>query len=53
VDIDLGSFKQKWLPGMAKDNYLVAVFPTPNQKGVVVSPARLADELNEELAKIE
>lgn len=53
VDIDLDSFKAKWLPGMARDNYLVAVFPTPNQKSVVVSPARLAEDLNEELAKIE
>lgn len=53
VGIDLGSFKEKWLSGMAKDGYLVAVFPTPNQKGVVVSSARLAENLNEELAKIE
>jgi len=53
VDIDLDSFKEKWLPGMTRDSYLVAVFPTPSQKGVVVEPARLADDLNEELAKIE
>jgi len=53
VDIDLDSFKEKWLPGMTRDNYHVAVFPTPNQKGVVVPAARLAEDLNEELAKIE
>jgi hypothetical protein len=53
VDIPLDSFKEKWLPGMAKDDYLVAVFPTPNQKGVVVPPERLSEDLNEKLAKIE
>jgi hypothetical protein len=53
VDIDLDSFKEKWLPGMAKDSYLVSVFPTPKQKGVVVPPARLTEDLNEELTKIE
>ena len=53
VDIDLQSFKDDWLPGMAMKDYLVAVFPNANQKSVVVTPGRLADDLNEELAKME
>ena len=53
TEIDLEPFQQKWLPGMAAAGYLVAVFPTPDQKGVVVSPGRLEKDLNEDLARIE
>lgn len=53
VNVDLDSFKEKWLPGLLRDKYFLAVFPTPDQKGVVVSPERLAADLREELAKID
>ena len=46
--IDLSEFLTKWLPGMAKDRLRVAVFPTPDQKGVVVDPLRLKRDLESE-----
>jgi Protein of unknown function (DUF2750) len=52
-EIDLESFKDKWINGMIKDGYFVAVFPTPQEKGVVVSPERLHEDLAEELSRIE
>jgi hypothetical protein len=52
-EIDLVSFKDKWINGMIKDGYFVAVFPTPQEKGVVVSPERLQEDLTDELSRIE
>ena len=46
--IDLSEFLTKWLPGMAEDGLHVAVFPTPDQKGVVVDPLRLKRDLERE-----
>ena len=51
--IDLDSLLEKWIPGMIRDGYKIAVFPTPNQKAVVVSPERLNDDLGIELEKME
>lgn len=47
--IDLRSFIEKWLPGMEHDGMLVAVFPTPEGKGVFVLSSVLAEDLNEAL----
>lgn len=49
--IGLSEFLTKWLPGMAKDGLDVAVFPTPDQKGVVVDPLRLKRDLEREYAQ--
>jgi hypothetical protein len=38
---------------MAKDDRTVAVFPTPQAKGVIVDPPRLEADLSEELAQYE
>lgn len=51
--IPLDNFVTKWLLGMAKDNRLVAVFPTPEQKGIIVTPEHLATDIEKELKKIQ
>ena len=47
--IELAHWLERWIPGMLRDGLLVAVFPTPERKGVVVSPERLKADLEEEL----
>jgi hypothetical protein len=44
---------EKWLPGMEKDGIAVAVFPSSEGKGVLVAPARLKKDLEDELSRIE
>ena len=51
--IELDSFRSRWIPGMTADNRMVAVFPTPQQRGVVVAPERLRRDLDGELALYE
>jgi hypothetical protein len=48
-EIDLDAWMECLLPGIARDNRLVAVFPTPENKGAVVDAGRLAADLEEEL----
>jgi len=43
--IDLESWMEKWTPGMLSDHRLVAVFPIPSDKGVVVEPERFGEDL--------
>jgi len=43
--ISLQDWLEKWLPGMMGDGRKVAVFPTPNGQGIVVSPSQLRDDL--------
>lgn len=52
-DIDLSAWMERWLPGMLKDGKQVAVFPTPRDKGVVVSPEQLQEDLAAELTLYE
>ena len=47
--ITLDAWLLRWIPGLERDNRNVAVFPTPEQKGVVVSPDRLLNDLQREL----
>jgi len=51
--ISLDKWIDKWLPGMAKDGRSIAVFPLPNDKGVIVSPERLGKDLAESLDQYE
>jgi hypothetical protein len=51
--IDLDVWIEHWIPGMTKDGKEVAVFPTPDEKGVVVPPERLFADLSQELAQYE
>ena len=47
--IGLEVFMTRWLPGMAKDGRLVAVFPAPDGTGVVIEPETLLCDLREEM----
>jgi hypothetical protein len=48
-EIDLDAWMDRWLPGIGRDNRLVAIFPTPDDKGAVVDSQRLSADLEEEL----
>jgi hypothetical protein len=49
--IDWVSWLEKWLPGIEKDNRRIAVFPIPNNRGVVVEAKRLKFDLEKELLR--
>lgn len=49
--IELDAWMERWLPGIKRDGRLVAVFPSPNDKGVVVEADFLAQNLEAELEK--
>ncbi|HPM82187.1 MAG TPA: DUF2750 domain-containing protein [Candidatus Anammoximicrobium sp.] len=51
--LDLEAFLTRWIPGLARDNRRVAVFPTPQAKGVVVEPQQLQADLSVELEQYE
>ena len=51
--IDVRTFMESWLPNMAADCILLAVFPTPNLHGVMVSAPELLAALEQELANYE
>ncbi len=49
--IPLDRWIEKWTPGMIRDGRKVAVFPTVSDRAVVVTPQRLHDDLQAELAQ--
>lgn len=51
--ISLDDWIQKWLTGIESDERLIAVFPVPSEKGIVVSPQRLKTDLEAELSLYE
>lgn len=51
--IDLDTWMEKWLPGFEEENKRIAVFPTPQIKGVVVTAERFKEDLNDEIALYE
>ena len=51
--ISLHDWLEKWLPGMMGDGRNVAVFPTPDGQGIVVSPSQLKDDLLAECEQYE
>ncbi len=51
--IDIATWLERWIPGVLRDRRLVAVFPTPSDHGVVVSPERLKEDLERELSLYE
>lgn len=53
ASIPLSQWLERWLPGIARDRRLIAVFPTPQNKGVRMTSDRLRQDLEEELSKIE
>lgn len=50
-EIDLETWMERWLPGIEGDNRLIAIFPTPDDKGIVVDSKYLAADLEEELER--
>lgn len=46
--IDLDAWMTRWLPGMEADGYALAIFPSLNAEGIVLSPRELKDELEPE-----
>jgi hypothetical protein len=53
VRIEISTYLERWIPGMVRDRRLVAIFPTPSDKGVVVTPERLRQDLEAELSLYE
>ncbi len=51
--ISLDDLLSRWIFGMQRDRLLVAVFPTPQDKGVVVDPNRFEKNLREALSQYE
>ena len=48
--IDIDEWVEEWLPDLDRDGIRVAVFQTPDDQGVAVSPRRLKRDLDAELA---
>ena len=51
--IEVHEFIDNWLPNMADKGVLVAVFPTPLLRGVMVTAVQLQDHIHAELSQIE
>jgi len=51
--IPLAEWLDAWLPGIARDDRLISVFPTPDSKGLVVTAEQLKADLEEELRNYE
>ena len=43
--ITLKVWLERWVDGMEQDELCVAVFPTPDQEGMVLDPADVADAI--------
>jgi hypothetical protein len=53
AEIELEDFMKAWLPGLAKEGKVVAVFPTPESGGAFLASAELNRMLRAELERIE
>ncbi len=53
VVIELSVWMERWIPGMMRDKKKVAIFATPQDKGVVVEPDKLYVDLSEECEQFE
>ena len=51
--IAVQAFADEWLPNMAQEGLLIAVFPTPSDAAVFVSPLQLQAALREALDQYE
>ncbi len=49
--LPLAVFMDRWLPGMARDERPVAVFPAPDGSCIVMDPLTLLQDLKEERAQ--
>ena len=53
TSIDVHDWVESWLPNLLEDGSMIAVFPTPPGKGVVVEPQRLKADIESELRRYE
>ena len=51
--IELSIWMERWIPGIVKDGRQIAVFSTPEDKGVVVQPGQLYTEICKECEQYE
>ncbi|KVU70885.1 hypothetical protein WK72_10250 [Burkholderia ubonensis] len=51
--ISLADFLSRWLPGMARDGRLCAVFPVPGQAGLPMQPLDLLERIAQEARQYE
>lgn len=51
--IDVHDFAENWLPEMAADGVFIAVFPTPEMRGVPIDALELQRSLHEGLSQYE
>ena len=51
-DVSLDEWLDSWTPELMDEGIAIAVFQTPEGFGVPVSPDRLAEDLEAELAKM-
>ena len=51
--IKLDTWLQKWLPGFSQEGRSIAVFPLPDDQGIIVSPDKLKSDLLEEIQQYE
>jgi hypothetical protein len=51
--IDVCEWIQKWAPGLAASGHKIAVFPTPQMKGVVADPQKVVSDLQAEIDQLE
>ena len=49
--ITLKVWLERWIDGMEQDELCVAVFPTPDQEGIVLEPVGVADAIAQKQAK--
>ena len=47
--INLSDFMNKWLPGMNVDGKMAGVFYTPKDNGIVTTPVKILNDINDEL----
>ena len=53
TSIEVHEWVESWLPGLGKDGSQIAVFPTPEGKGLLVDPRKLRADLEKELSLLE
>ena len=53
TSIDVHDWIDSWLPNLLEDGSKIAVFPTPQGKGVVVEPQQLKADIENELSRYE
>ena len=47
--IALNYWLDRWIPGITKDQRVIAVFPDPSRRGVVVTPQKFKEDLEKEI----